>query len=220
MFRIIFWIRFTLCLQWFCQIQFPDSPYIKLKVLIAECVYLESHEKKKIECHSKERRRQFSKLSFKLALTLWLQLFCRKPFPVSTYFELKVLIAEWATLEIYERKHMLNVRARTERAFSKLSFELALSLWLQYFYKKPYPDSTYFELQVLIAKCVTLESHFKKNCWMSQQRTEKSILRVIFRINFDIMITMILQKTIFRFNLFQFLKSFDIWVLLWGAKRS
>ena len=37
---------------------------------------------------------------------------------------------------------------------------------------------------------------------MSQQGTEKSIFRVIFRIGFDIITTMILQITISRFNLF------------------
>ena len=52
----------------------------------------------------------------------------------------------------------------------------------------------------------------KKICWMSQQGTEKSILRVIFRIGFGIIMTaMILQNTISRNNFFQ-IESFDGWV--------
>ena len=37
---------------------------------------------------------------------------------------------------------------------------------------------------------------------MSQQGTEKSIFRVIFQIGFDVIIKIILQNTISRFNLF------------------
>ena len=43
---------------------------------------------------------------------------------------------------------------------------------------------------------------------MSQQGTEKSIFRVIFWIDFDIMTAMKLQNPISRFNLFQ-IESFD-----------
>ena len=43
---------------------------------------------------------------------------------------------------------------------------------------------------------------------MSQQGTEKSIFRVIFRIGFGIRTEMILQNTISRFNLFR-IESFD-----------
>ena len=43
----------------------------------------------------------------------------------------------------------------------------------------------------------------KNICWMSQKGTDKSLIRVIFRIDFDIVTTMILQNTISRFNLCQ-----------------
>jgi len=46
------------------------------------------------------------------------------------------------------------------------------------------------------------EPRKKKICWVPQQGTEKSIFRVIFRIGFDIMTTMILQNTISTFNYF------------------
>ena len=92
-------------------------------------------------------------------------------------------------------------------------------------------DSTYFELKVLIADCVTLESHNKKSVEgskrekqtafselllyslseprgkkfgrMSQQWTEKSISELSFKIGFDVMKTMILQNTNSRSNLFR-----------------
>ena len=51
----------------------------------------------------------------------------------------------------------------------------------------------------------------KKICWLSQQGTEKSIFRVIFRIGFDVINAMILQNTISRFNFFR-IASFDSWV--------
>ena len=92
-------------------------------------------------------------------------------------------------------------------------------LSMQWFCKIPFLDSTSFELQVLIAECVSLESHEKKICWLSQQGTEKSIFRVIFRIGFGIMTTMILQNTISRFNFFR-IESFDSWVCYFGKPRN
>ena len=58
----------ALWLQSFCKISFPDSTSFKLKVLLAECVTLESHEKKTVECHRKEQRSPFSEFSFELIL--------------------------------------------------------------------------------------------------------------------------------------------------------
>ena len=102
------------------------------------------------------------------------------------------------------RKKSFECHSREQKtAFSKLTFELASMLSLQWFCKSVIPDSTYLELKVLRAKCVSLESHKKKICWLSQQRTEKSIFRVIFRIGFDVINAMILQNTS-RFTLLKF----------------
>ena len=61
------------------------------------------------------------------------------------------------------QKRLLNVAAKEQWiAFSELSFELALALWLQWSCKIPFPDSTSFDLKVLISECVTLESHKTK----------------------------------------------------------
>ena len=51
----------------------------------------------------------------------------------------------------------------------------------------------------------------KKICWLLRQGTEKNIFRVIFRIGFGIMTSMILQNTISRFTLLR-IESFDSWV--------
>ena len=67
--------------------------YFELKVLIASCVTLDSNQKNSVECRSKEQRKAFSELSFELALTLWLQWFCKLSFPSTTYFKFKVLRA-------------------------------------------------------------------------------------------------------------------------------
>ena len=66
---------------------------------------------------------------------------------------------------------MFNFAARNRRAFSELSFGLAMALWLQWFCKIPFPDSTYFELKVLVAELLPWEPQ-NKNCWMLQQGTE------------------------------------------------
>ena len=44
---------------------------------MAECVSLEIHEKKSVECCNKEQKRAFSELSFELASLLSQQLFCK-----------------------------------------------------------------------------------------------------------------------------------------------
>ena len=98
---------------------------------------------------------------------------------------------------------------------SVLSFELVSTLSWHWSCKIPFPDSTYFELKVLRAECVSLESHKKKICWLSQQGTEKSIFRVIFRIGFNVITLMVLQNTNSRFNLFR-IESFDSWVCAFG----
>ena len=53
----------------------------------------------------------------------------------------------------------------------------------------------------------------KKNCWMSQQGTKKSIFRFLFQICFGIMTTMFLQNTISRLTFFR-IESCDSWALV------
>ena len=183
------------------------------------CYYGETW-KKSVERRSKKQRSPFSELSFELTLTLWIQWFCKIPFQDLTSFELKVLIVQCATLESQKKKSVECQSKENGRAFSEFSFKLALPLWLQWFCKIPFPDSTSFELNVLIAECVNLESHKKEICWVMQQGTEISIFRVIFQIGFSIMTStaMIRQTTITRFNLF-WIESFDSWMCYFGEQR-
>ena len=46
-FKAVFKIGFALSQQWFYKITLPDSAYVQLKVFIAECFTLESHEEQK-----------------------------------------------------------------------------------------------------------------------------------------------------------------------------
>ena len=83
------------------------------------------------------------------------------------------------------KKKSVECRSKEQRrAFSELSFELALPLWLQWFCKISFPDSTSFEFKVLIAECVL---------WRATKQNKN---RVIFRIGFDVITTMILYLSI------------------------
>ena len=54
----------------------------------------------------------------------------------------------------------LDCHSREQKtAFSELTIELASMLCIQRFFKTLIPDSPYFELNVLIAESVSLESH-------------------------------------------------------------
>ena len=97
---------------------------------------------------------------------------------------------------------------RTEKSIFRAIFRIDFEIMTTMIVQIPFPDSTSFELKVLIPECVTLEIHGKKNLLNVAARKDKSIFRVIFRIDFGIMTTMILQNTISRFNLFR-IGSFD-----------
>ena len=62
----------------------------------------------------------------------------------------------------------------------------------------------FFRIASFDSRVCCLGEPRKKICWLSQQRTEKSIFRVIFRIGFDVINAMILQNTISRFTLLKF----------------
>ena len=119
-----------------------------------------------------------------------------------------------------KKKKSVEPRSREQsRANSELSFELGLTLSLQWFCKIPFSEPTYFELKVLIAELVPLESQKKKICWTSQQGTEQSIFRVIFWTRFNIITPIILQNTIFRTILFR-IEGFDSWTCSYGKPKK
>ena len=57
--KSIFKLDLMLLLQWFCKTPLPDSTYFEFKTLIPWCATLDSHEKKNVDCRSKDRRRAF-----------------------------------------------------------------------------------------------------------------------------------------------------------------
>ena len=76
-----------------------------------------------------------------------------------------------------------------------------------------------FQIESFDSWVCYFEEPQKKICWMSQQGIEKSIFRVSFGIDFDIMTTMILQNTILRFKIFQ-IESVNSWVYYFGDTRK
>ena len=60
-----------------------------------------------------------------------------------------------------------------------------------------------FRIESFDSRVCYLGEPWRKICWLSQQGTEKRIFRLIFRIGFDIITTVVLQNTISRFNFFQ-----------------
>ena len=170
--------------------------------MIAVC-YLGEPQKKSFECHSREQKTAFSELTFELASMLSLQWFCKSVIPDSTYFELKVLRAECVSLESHKKKNLLTVAARNREGH----FQSYLSNWLQCITLMILQNTNSRFNLFLIASFDSwvcwLGEPRKKICWLSQQGTEKSIFRVIFRIGFDVINAMILQNTISRFNFFR-----------------
>jgi len=71
----------------------------------------------------------------------------------------------------------------------------------------PFTVLTSFNLKVVIAERVTLESQKKKICSTSQQGTEHSIFRGIFRIRFELITTMIVQINNFIADFFKIQSS-------------
>ena len=65
-------------------------------------------------------------------------------------------------MENYENKSVERRSKEQSRAYSELAFELGLTLSVQLFSKIPFSEPTYFELKVLIAERIPLES--QKNC--------------------------------------------------------
>jgi len=130
--ELSFKLALALRLLWFCNILFPGSTYFELIVLIAECVTLESHEKKNVLNVAARNR----KVHFQRYLSNWHWHYDYYDSAKYVYFELKVFIAECGTLESQEEKKYVEWCSKEQRrAFSELSFELTLRLWLQWFAK-------------------------------------------------------------------------------------
>ena len=170
-------------------------------------------KKKNVECCSKEQRIAFSESSFELALTLSLKWFCKIPFSNSTYFKLKVLIAECVPLKCYKEISVKCCSKKQRSPHSELTFKLVLTLSQQWFCKIPLNFFRFnlFRIESLNSLvCYFREPWKNKVCWMLHQGTVKSVFRVIFWIGFNIITLMILQNNIkiSRLNLYRS-KCFD-----------
>ena len=136
----------TLLWQWFCKIPFPDSTYLKWKVLITGSVTLETNE---------DRFEYF--VSWVCYLSNWLMtLILQNTISRFNLFRIESFDS-WVLPWIAMKKKMCWMSQQgTEKSISDLSFELALALGQQWFCKTLLPDSAYFELKVLIVECATL----------------------------------------------------------------
>ena len=160
-------------------------------------------KRKSEECRSKEQRSQFSELSFEFALALWLQWFCKIHFQIQLlsnckFCELSVLL--WtATKRKSEECCSKEQRSHIFRVIFQICFGFMTAMIL----KNTISRFNFFWIESFDSSVCYFGEPLKKICWMSQQGTEKSIFRVIFRIGFGIMTAMILQNTISRFNFFE-----------------
>ena len=178
--------------------------------MIAVC-YLGEPRKKSFECHSREQKTAFSELTFELASMLSLQWFCKSVIPDSTYFELKVLRAECVSLESHKKKICWLSQQGEEKSIFRVIFRIGFNVITLMILQNTNSRFNLFLIASFDSWVCWLGEPRKKICWLSQQGTEKSIFRVIFRIGFDVIDAMILQNTISRFNFFR-IASFDSWV--------
>ena len=105
---------------------------------------------------------------------------------------------------------MLTVEARNgEKTSSEFSFELASNITTMILPNNSFRINLFRITSFDSWVCLVGEPR-KKKCWLSQQRTEKSIFIAIFRNGFDVINAMILKNTIFRF----------CWIIFCTAWRS
>ena len=120
---------------------------------------------------------------------LWSSTFWRKDVTGKVHSELHILQIRFQIRSLYHHKD-LQIEDQGQFILNRKFWELSVLPWRA----------------------------MKKMCWMSQQGTEKSIFREIFRIGCDVIMKMILQNTIFTFNLFE-MESFDNCLCYVGNKR-
>ena len=145
--------------------------------------------KKNVECCSKEQRIAFSESSFELALTLSLKWFCKIPFSNSTYFKLKVILAERVSLKCYKEISVKCCSKKQRSPHSELTFKLVLTLSQQWFCKIPLNFFRFnlFRIESLNSLvCYFREPWKNKVCLMLHQGTVKSV----FGLSFELALTL------------------------------
>ena len=128
-----------------------------INVMIAEWVILESQNIKnlfKVAARNREVNFQISFwIDFDIMTAMILQ---------NTSSRFTLFFRECYFGKPRKKKSVEYCSKKWRRAFSELSFELAVALWLHWFWKKQFPDLIYFKLNILIAKWVIWRATKKK----------------------------------------------------------
>jgi hypothetical protein len=74
----------------------------------------------------------------------------------------------------------------TEKSIFRVIFGIDFDIMTTMILKNTISRFNFFRIESFDSVVCYFGQLWKKICWMSQQRTEKSIFRVIFRIDFDI----------------------------------
>ena len=127
-FRVIFRIGFGIMTTMILQNTISRFNLFRIESFDSGVCSFGELKKYSVDCRSKKQRRAFSELYFKLDLALWLQWFCKRPFPDLTSFDLKVLIAECVTLESHKKK-CVECRSKEQRR----QFQRYISNWLWHY---------------------------------------------------------------------------------------
>ena len=104
-----------------------------------------------------------------------------------------------------EKKSWKSVNGKPFPAIATCFWKIERAVWSSG--NIPFTVLTSFNFKVVIAERITMESQKKEIWWTSQQGTENSIFRVIFRIRFEVITTMIVKITIFIADFFKIQSS-------------
>ena len=128
-----------LSMKWFCKIPFLDSPYFELKVLIAECVSLESYEKKNLLAVAARNREEH----FPSYLSNWIWHYDYND-SAKYHFQIQLISNRklWCVLPWRAtKKNLLTVAGRNREEH----FQSYLSDWLWCYH---YNDSAKYHFQI------------------------------------------------------------------------
>ena len=121
-FSVLFRIGLGIMTTMFLQNTISRFNFFRIESFDSRVCYFGKLRMKTVECRCKEQRRPFSEFSFELALALGQHFFCKIPFPDSTSLELRVLIAECATLESYRKNICSMLQQGTEKSIFRVIF--------------------------------------------------------------------------------------------------
>ena len=107
-----FKFSFKLWLQLFCKIRFPDLTYFKLKVLIAECFTLKSHDKNICWMSQQGTEKAMCRVIFQVGLDIMTTMILLNAISGFNLFRIKSFDSWVRYYGELRKKHLLNVAAR------------------------------------------------------------------------------------------------------------